>query len=123
MERSGLGRGARTLLEEFARIKVTDVILPTTTTFVGGTVTALPQTTSSVGSAARPPTAGREVRLSCVTEPDDAQRALIDRLGLTLPKRLSRPSWARPPSKLDGSCSLDFSPGSPHIGEGRRSDP
>jgi transposase len=90
MERSGLGRGARTVIEEFARIKVADVILPTT--------------------------AGREVRLSCVTRPDGAQRAIIDRLGLELPERLGRPSWVRRPSELEAECSLDFSSRTPQIG-------
>jgi transposase len=90
MERSGLGRGARIVIEEFARIKATDVILPTT--------------------------AGREVRLCCVTQPDAAQRALIDRLGLVLPDRLGRPSWVRRPAELAPECSLDFSPRRPQIG-------
>jgi transposase len=90
MERSGLGRGARTVIEEFARIKASDVILPTT--------------------------AGREVRLCCVTQPDGAQRALIDRLGLLLPERLGRPSWVRRPAEPGPECSLDFSPGTPQIG-------
>jgi len=90
MERSGLGRGARTVIEEFARIKAADVILPTS--------------------------AGREVRLSCVTRPDGAQRAIIDRLGLELPERLSRPHWVRRPSELEAECSLDFSSRTPRIG-------
>ncbi len=90
MERSGLGRGARTVIEEFARIKANDVILPTT--------------------------AGREVRLCCVTQPAAAQRALIDRLGLVVPERLGRPSWVRAPAKLAPECSLDFSPKRPGIG-------
>lgn len=75
MERAGLGRGVRTVIEEFAKIKATDVILPTT--------------------------AGREVRLSCVTRPDAAQRALIDRLGIVIPERLGRPHWVRRPAELD----------------------
>ncbi len=94
MERSGLGRGARTVIQELARIKATDVILPTT--------------------------AGRDVRLSCVADLDEAQRAVVERLGLVLPKRLRKPSWVQ---KLRANCSQDFSPGSPEIGERRRSDP
>jgi hypothetical protein len=30
------------------------------------------------------------VRLRCVTEPDDAQKILLHRLGITLPRRLRR---------------------------------
>ena len=71
------------MIEEFARIEAADVILPTS--------------------------AGREVRLTCVTRPDDAQAAIIDRLGLDLPKRLGRPRWARAPAEVDPECSLDFS--------------
>lgn len=67
MERSGLGNGPRTVIEEFQRIKSTDVVLPTT--------------------------AGRDVRLRCVTTPDEAQRILLDRLGVKLPTRLGEPKW------------------------------
>ena len=28
------------------------------------------------------------IRLRCVTQPDDAQAALLDRLGIVLPKRM-----------------------------------
>ena len=90
MERSGLGRGARTVIEEFARVKAADVILPTS--------------------------AGREVSLTCVTRPDAAQRAIIDRLGLELPERLGRPRWVRRPSELEAECSLDVSSRTPQIG-------
>jgi transposase len=67
MERSGLGRGVRTLIEEFARIKATDVLLRTSE--------------------------GRDIKLCCVTRPDKAQEALLQRLGLRLPERLGRPVW------------------------------
>jgi hypothetical protein len=67
MERAGLGRGVRTVIEELARIKANEVRLPTTT--------------------------GREVSLCCLTKPDGPQRALLDRLGLILPERLGRPAW------------------------------
>lgn len=75
MERSGLGRGVRTVLEELARLKANDVILKTST--------------------------GREIKLCCVTQPDPAQRALLDRMGLTIPERLGRPEWVRRPENLN----------------------
>ncbi len=58
-----LGSSPRTILEEMRRIQCVDVVLPLED-------------------------AGRELRLRCVVEPDKAQRALIQRLGLRLPKRL-----------------------------------
>ena len=67
MERSGLGRGVRTVLEEFARIKANDVILRTTQ--------------------------GRDIKLCCVTQPDKAQQVLLERLGIRLPERIGRPVW------------------------------
>ena len=73
MDRAGLGRGVRTVIEEFARLKATDVILPTT--------------------------AGREVRLCCITRPDAAQRSIIDRLGIVIPERLARPHCVRRPAE------------------------
>jgi transposase len=63
--RAGLGNSPRTLLEEFARIQAHDVILPTHT--------------------------HGELRLRCVTQPDAAQAALLDRLGIVLPKRIRLP--------------------------------
>lgn len=74
MERSGLGRGVRTVIEEFARLKANDVVLKTS--------------------------AGREIKLCCITQPDPAQRALLDRMGLTIPERLGRPLWVRKPKNL-----------------------
>lgn len=68
MARAGLGHAPRTLLEELMRIKVVDVLLPTST--------------------------GRTLRLQCVTQPDASQRTLLARLGLTLPSRLGQPRWA-----------------------------
>jgi len=41
--------------------------------------------------------AGREIRPCCITQPDPAQRALPDRMGLVIPERLGRPSWVRTP--------------------------
>jgi transposase len=58
-QRAGLGNSPRTLLEEFARIQSHDVILPMQTQ--------------------------GEVRLRCVTQPDAAQAALLERLGMVLP--------------------------------------
>jgi hypothetical protein len=60
--RAGLGNGPRTILEELARIQSHDVVLPT----------------ASHG----------QIRLRCVTQPDAAQAALLDRLGVVLPKRM-----------------------------------
>jgi transposase len=74
MSRTELGNGPRTLLDEVAKIKVSDVILPTTS--------------------------GRALRLRCVSEPDAAQRALLDRLGITIPKRLGEPRWTSAVAKM-----------------------
>ena len=63
--RAGLGNSPRTILEELARIQSHDVVLPTAT--------------------------HGHIRLRCVTRPDPAQAALIDRLGIVLPKRLRLP--------------------------------
>jgi transposase len=64
-QRAGLGRSLPTLLEEFARIQSTDVVLPTTD--------------------------GRTVMLRCVVRPDKAQTILLHHLGLELPQRLRIP--------------------------------
>jgi transposase len=61
-QRAGLGNSPRTVLEELARIQSHDVVLPTTT--------------------------HGQIRLRCVTQPDTAQAALLDRLGIILPKRM-----------------------------------
>jgi transposase len=61
-QRAGLGNSPRTVLEELARIQSHDVVLPTAT--------------------------HGEIRLRCVTQPDAAQAALLDRLGIILPKRM-----------------------------------
>ena len=65
--RAGLGNSPRTILDELAHIHSADVVLPT---------------------AESPP---RELRLRCVVQPDPAQQALLDRLGLRLPNRLRPP--------------------------------
>jgi transposase len=64
-QRAGLGNSPRTVLEELARIQSQDVVLPTTT--------------------------HGQLRLRCVTQPDNAQSMLLDRLGLMLPKRMRVP--------------------------------
>lgn len=69
MENSGLGRGVRTVQEELARIKCSQVILPTSS--------------------------GREIQLRCITRPDEGQRILLNRLGLKIPFRLGSPKWRR----------------------------
>jgi len=60
--RAGLGNSPRTMLEEFARIQSHDVELPIAT--------------------------HGQIRLRCITQPDAAQAALLDRLGISLPKRM-----------------------------------
>jgi transposase len=68
-QRSGLGDAPRTLIEELAKIKSGDVVLPTQ------------------GIDGGP---ARVVRLRCVTTPDAAQQVLLNRLGVSLPTRLRR---------------------------------
>ena len=69
-QRAGLGNSPRTILEELARIQSHDVVLPTAT--------------------------HGEIRLRCVAQPDAAQAALFDRLGLKLPKRMRLPDNEAP---------------------------
>lgn len=69
MGRSGLGDAPRTVLEELAKIKSGDAVLPTQT---------------------RQGCPNGTVRLRCVTEPDEAQKVLLHRLGVNLPRRLRR---------------------------------
>jgi transposase len=61
-QRAGLGNSPRTILEELALIQSHDVVLPTAT--------------------------HGQIRLRCVTQPDPGQAALLDRLGIVLPKRM-----------------------------------
>jgi transposase len=61
-QRAGLGNSPRTVLEELARIQSHDVVLPTAT--------------------------HGQIRLRCITQPDAAQAALLDRLGIVLPRRM-----------------------------------
>ena len=65
-ERAGLGSSPRTVLEEMHRIQSVDVVLPLVR--------------------------GPEMRLRCVVRPDKAQAALLDRMGLELPRRLRVPT-------------------------------
>ena len=76
MRAGGLGDAPRTVLEEFARVKSGDVILPT-----------------------RDPDGrtGRTLRVRCVTTPDESQRVLLSRLGLALPERLRWQEETPPP--------------------------
>ena len=60
--RAGLGNSPRTVLEELARIQSNDVVLP-----------IAPH---------------GQIRLRCVTQPDADQAALLDRLGIVLPRRM-----------------------------------
>jgi transposase len=66
MHGSGLGNAPRSLLNELAKIKTGDIVLPI-----------------CLGDGCR-----RTARLRCVTEPDAEQKLLLHRLGITLPKRL-----------------------------------
>jgi hypothetical protein len=67
MRTSGLGSAPRALLSEVRRLKSTDVILPTDQ--------------------------GREIRLRCVTRPDEALAVLLYRLRIAPPSRLQPPCW------------------------------
>jgi hypothetical protein len=60
-------RMPRTLVEEFARIKSGDVVLPTV---------------RADGST------GKTLRIRCVVQPDEYQRVFLSRPGLNLPERL-----------------------------------
>lgn len=66
--RAGLGDSPRTILAELSRIHAADIVLPL-----------------NDGSK-------REITLRCVVRPDREQELLLQRLGLTLPKRLRPPA-------------------------------
>lgn len=74
MARSGLGNGPRTVLEEVAKLKMVDLIMPTSTS--------------------------REVHVRCITRPDEAQSAILDRLGLKIPRQLGEPTWREMTPKM-----------------------
>lgn len=63
--RAGLGNSPRTILEELGSIQSADAVLPTTTV--------------------------EEIRLRCIVQPEKAQKAILDRLGISLPKRMRMP--------------------------------
>jgi transposase len=69
MRGAGLGDAPRTVIEELAKLKSGDVVLGARSQ-CGGTE--------------------RRITLRCVTEPDQAQAVLLQRLGLTPPRRLRR---------------------------------
>ena len=71
-QRAGLGNSPRTILEELARIQPHDVVLPA----------------STMG----------DIRLRCIAQPDDAQAALLARLGIVLPKRMRADDLVLPTS-------------------------
>ncbi|MBI5367330.1 MAG: IS1634 family transposase [Planctomycetes bacterium] len=78
MKRTGLGRGPRPVIEDLARMKIHDVLLPTAD--------------------------GRELRVRCVTEPDKSQRILMSHLRLEVPRRLGQPKWVeKPPDVVTNS--------------------
>jgi len=61
-QKAGLGNEPRRVLDELSELRVVDVVLPTKD--------------------------GREIRTRCVTQPNDHQRILLERLGLELPGHL-----------------------------------
>lgn len=62
---AGLGNSPRTILEELRQVQSADVVLPVVD--------------------------GPEMKVRCVIKPSDAQAALLDRLGIELPRRLATP--------------------------------
>ena len=62
---AGLGNSPRNILEELRQVQSADVVLPIVD--------------------------GREHKIRCVIKPDEAQAALLDRLGIDLPRRLAIP--------------------------------
>jgi len=68
-KKASLGNSIPTLLEDFAHIQSTDIVLPVRD--------------------------GRSVRLRCIVRPDRAQSILLDHLGLILPERLKIPKGIR----------------------------
>ena len=63
-QRAGLGNEPRRVLEELSEVRAVDVVLPTRD--------------------------GKEIRTRCVTQPNDHQKILLQRLGLILPGRLHK---------------------------------
>lgn len=73
--RAGLGNSPRTVLEELGHIHSGDIMLPTTT--------------------------GERIRLRSIVSPEKAQKIILQRLGIDLPRRMRIPD-------LDQKCSADF---------------
>ena len=73
MRPARLGDAPRTLVAELGKIKSGDVVL---------------KARPLGGPTAVAPGPERTIRLRCVTTPDEAQKVLLNRLGLTLPQRL-----------------------------------
>ncbi len=67
-ERAGLGSSVKTLLEAIRSLQATDVILPTK--------------------------GGREIRISCISTAEKPLQTLLQRLGLSVPRRLAAPTWS-----------------------------
>lgn len=63
--RAGLGNSPRTILDEFGQIQSGDIVLPTTT--------------------------GERIRLRSIVSPEKAQKFILHRLGVELPKRMRIP--------------------------------
>ena len=91
MERSGLGSAPRTVVEEFARIKSGDVILPTR----GSEAPNCPGRFLP----------GKTLRIRCVVRPDEYQQVFLSRLGLDLPQRL-RWMVEDPPPRTTASIQM-----------------
>ena len=91
MEKSGLGSAPRTVVEEFARIKSGDVVLPT--------------------RGPQDPTCpwrflpGKTLRIHCVVRPDEHQQVFLSRLGLSLPQRLR---WVEEDPQQPGSVTIQM---------------
>ena len=63
-QKAGLGNELRRVLDELSELVAVDVVLPTKD--------------------------GHEIRTRCVTQPNDHQKILLQRLGLALPGRLQK---------------------------------
>ncbi|MDD5629614.1 MAG: hypothetical protein PHU21_11155 [Elusimicrobia bacterium] len=66
-DRAGSGDSPRMILEELGHIHRGDIMLPTTT--------------------------GERIRLRSIVSPEKAQRIILQRLGIDLPRRMRIPEW------------------------------
>jgi hypothetical protein len=82
------------VVDEFARIRSGDVVL------------------QALSRAGEP---DRTIRLRCVTEPDPAQKVLLSRLGLTLPRRLRRLDTASEESNRATLLGVGRTEGDPQV--------